>query len=57
MSTSNNLNIIDCGSCLLHIVMQNNVWFVEELFRYDDVKKYYVLRADHAANIKSFVST
>lgn len=36
------------------IVNPNNVWFVESLFRYEDVKKYYVLREEHAQNIKAF---
>ena len=47
-------NVIDCGACSLHFLTANNVWFVEELFRYNDVKKYYVLRSDHAANIRLF---
>lgn len=47
-------NMIECGQCTLHIVNATNVWFIEELFRYEDVKKYYVLRADHAANIRAF---
>lgn len=47
-------NIINCGICSLHFLTPNNVWFVEELFRYEDVKKYYVLRKDHAENIKAF---
>lgn len=54
MATPNIPNMIDCGICSLHFVNSNNVWFIEELFRYSDVKKYYVLRADHAANIRSF---
>lgn len=47
-------NIIECGQCSLHLVSPTNVWFIEELFKYEDVKKYYVLRADHAANIRAF---
>ena len=47
-------NIIECGICSLLPVNSNNVWFIEELFRYEDVKKYYVLRKDHAENIKAF---
>ena len=47
-------NVIDCGACSLHFLTANDVWFVEELFRYNDVKKYYVLRSDHAANIRLF---
>ncbi len=47
-------NVIDCGACSLHFLTPSNVWFVEELFRYNDVKKYYVLRSDHAANIRLF---
>lgn len=47
-------NIIDCGICSLHPAQPSNVWVVEELFRYPDVKKFYVLRDDHAANIRSF---
>ena len=41
-------NMIDCGQCSLHLVSQTNVWFIEELFRYEDINKYYVLRPDHA---------
>ncbi len=47
-------NIIDCGICSLHPAQPSNVWVVEELFRSPDVKKFYVLRDDHAANIRSF---
>lgn len=47
-------NIIDCGICSLHPAQPSNVWVVEELFRHPDVKKFYVLRDDHAANIRSF---
>lgn len=47
-------NIIDCGICSLHPAQPSNVWVVEELFRYPDVKKFYVLRDDHAASIRSF---
>ncbi len=47
-------NIIDCGICSLHPAQPSNVWVVEELFRHADVRKFYVLRDDHAANIKSF---
>lgn len=47
-------NIIDCGICSLHPAQPSNVWVVEELFRYPDVRKFYVLRDDHAANIRSF---
>lgn len=47
-------NIIDYGICSLHPAQPSNVWVVEELFRYPDVKKFYVLRDDHAANIMSF---
>lgn len=45
---------IPCENCILIAVTQSSAWFVEELFRYEDVKKYYVLRADHAANIRAF---
>lgn len=48
-------NIIECGICSLLPVNSNNVWFIEELFRYEDVKKYYVLRKDHAENIKALL--
>lgn len=54
MATPEIPNMIDCGQCSLLLINQTNVWFIEELFRYEDIKKYYVLRADHAANIKSF---
>lgn len=47
-------NMIDCGICSLHPVQPSNVWVVEELFQYEDVRKYYVLRDDHAANIRLF---
>lgn len=47
-------NIIDCEICSLHPAQPSNVWIVEELFRHPDVRKFYVLRDDHAANIKSF---
>ena len=47
-------NIIDCGICSLHPAKPSNVWVVEELFRHPDVRKFYVLRDDHAANIISF---
>ena len=47
-------NIIDCGICSLHPAKPSNVWVVEELFRHADVRKFYVLRDDHAANIRSF---
>lgn len=45
-------NIIDCGICSLHPAQPSNVWVVEELFIYLDVKKLYVLHDDHAANEK-----
>lgn len=47
-------NMIDCGICSLHPAQPNNVWVIEELFKHPDVKKFYVLRDDHAANIRSF---
>lgn len=47
-------NMIDCGICSLHPAKPSNVWVVEELFRHPDVRKFYVLRNDHAANIRSF---
>lgn len=47
-------NMIDCGNCSLHPAQPSNVWVVEELFRHTDVRKFYVLRDDHAANIRSF---
>ena len=54
MAAPNIPYMIDCGECSLHLVSTSNVWFLEELFKYEDVKKYYVLRADHAANIRAF---
>jgi predicted acetyltransferase len=36
------------------IVNQNNVYFLESLFRYEDVRKYYVLRDDHARDIRKY---
>ncbi|MDE6578213.1 MAG: GNAT family N-acetyltransferase [Muribaculaceae bacterium] len=47
-------NIINCGICTLHPAQHSNVRVVEELFKYPDVRKFYVLRDDHAANIKNF---
>lgn len=47
-------NIINCKICDLMKVTENNVWVIEQLFQYADVKKYYVLRDDHAANIRLF---
>lgn len=47
-------NLIDCKICSLFPANKDNVWVLEKLFQYPDVKRYYVLRADHAANIKSF---
>ena len=46
--------MIDCGICSIHPVQPSNVWVVEALFETEDVRKYYVLRDDHAANIRSF---
>lgn len=46
-------NIIDCGICSLHPAQPSNVWVVEELCKHADVRKFYVLRDDHAANIRS----
>lgn len=54
MSLSRIPNMIDCGICSLHPVQPSNVWVVEELFRSPDVRKFYVLREDHAANIRLF---
>lgn len=48
------LNMIDCGISSLHPAQLSNIWVVEELFRHPDVKKFYVLLDDHAANIRSF---
>lgn len=45
---------INCGNCELHYASQANVWFLEDLFKYEDIKKYYVLRPDHANNIMAF---
>lgn len=47
-------NVIDCGECSLHPVQPTNVWVVEELFRCPDVRHFFVLRQDHAANINTF---
>ena len=49
-------NIINCNICDLMKVTENNVWVIEQLFQYADVKKYYVLRDDHAANISPHCS-
>lgn len=54
MATVNIPNMINCENCSLHIVGPNNVWYLEELFRHQDIKKYYVLRPDHAADIGLF---
>lgn len=45
---------LPCGICSLVPVQSSNVWVIERLFQAADVKKYYVLRADHARNIQSF---
>lgn len=45
---------IDCGGCTLHLLTSSNAWFIEDLFAFADVKKYYVLRNDHVENIRSF---
>lgn len=47
-------NHIACDKCTLIAVTPSNVWFLEELFRFDDIKKFYVRRAEHTADIKSF---
>lgn len=47
-------NIINGGKCVLKPVNSQNVGIVKTLFHAADVKKYYVLRADHAQNIDSF---
>lgn len=44
----------DCLCCSLELVQPSNVSIVEELFRFPDVRRYYILRKDHAANIRSF---
>ena len=54
MAAPNIPTFIDCGVCSLNFVTPNNVWYIEELFRYSDVRKFYVLRNDHAANIRLF---
>ena len=54
MATVNIPNMINCENCSLHIVGPNNVWYLEELFRHQDIKKYYVLRPDHASDIGLF---
>ena len=46
--------IINCANCDLLPVTESNAWVVELLFQQPDVKKYYVLRDDHAANIKKY---
>lgn len=45
---------INCGICSLRPAEPHNVWVVEELFKAPDVRKYYVIRDDHSANIRSF---
>lgn len=47
-------NNIPCGNCILIAVNPSNVWFIEELFEHKDIKKYYILRPDHAVNIRAF---
>lgn len=54
MTASNIPYGIECGACSLHLADTSNTWFIEELFSYEDVKKFYVLRPDHAANIRAF---
>ena len=46
-------NMIDCGQCSLHLVSQTNVWFIEELFRYEDINKYYVVNKEKMQILKS----
>jgi RimJ/RimL family protein N-acetyltransferase len=45
---------LPCGICSLVPVHRANIWVLERLFQTADVKKYYVLRADHARDIRSF---
>lgn len=49
-------DIINCGICDILPVQPYNAWVVEALFEYSDVRKFYVLRDNHAANIRSFCS-
>lgn len=48
------MNVIQCKDCNLVLVNNSNAWYVESLFVYEDIKKFYVLRDDHARNINAF---
>lgn len=47
--------IINLNGCQLRAVTLNDYPFVQSLFDVQDIKKYYVLRDDHASNIRAFV--
>lgn len=50
------MNSIKTRRLSLTIVTMEDVKFLSDLFSYADVRKYYVLRDDHARNISLFVS-
>lgn len=48
-------SVLNINGCQLRAVTLNDYAFVQSLFDVQDIKKYYVLRDDHAANIRAFV--
>jgi hypothetical protein len=50
------MNSIRTRRLSLTIVNMSDVTFISNLFSYADVRKYYVLRDDHAKNINLFVN-
>lgn len=47
--------IINIGNGYLNLITLSDSEFIHDLFTDKDVRKFYVLRADHAANIDTFV--
>lgn len=50
----NGISVIQCDGCNLELVNHCTASFVESLFVYEDVRKFYVLRDDHSRNISAF---
>lgn len=48
-------SVLNINGCQLRAVTLNDYAFVQSLFEVQDIKKYYVLRDDHASNIRAFV--
>lgn len=46
-----NFSHVDIGPCVLHLLSQGDRLFMHSLFAIPDVRKYYVLRDDHARDI------